>query len=163
MTATTVPKAASTESTKPIAAVTGTRIERKTSSSSTIASVTTTRPNGSSASCSRCETSICTAVAPVTEMGVPWAASISGAAARIARTSSAVAWSVGPVSAITWMIAVSAVSSGKALPMRSTPGIARRSAEMSSRTPRMSVTWVMSAITTSGPVVPSPKPSCSRS
>ena len=49
-TATTAPNEAATDSRKPSAALTGTRIERKTSSSRTRASPTTTSANGSSAS-----------------------------------------------------------------------------------------------------------------
>src|SRR3982750_350439 len=63
-TATTAPNEAATESRNPMAALTGTRIERNTSRSRISARPTTTRAKGSSAFPSRSETSMATAVWP---------------------------------------------------------------------------------------------------
>jgi len=66
-TATTAPSVAAMESREPSAALIGTTTERKTISSRSSASPTTSATNGSNDELSRSDTSIITAVRPVTE------------------------------------------------------------------------------------------------
>ncbi|CAM5675914.1 hypothetical protein SALBM135S_10130 [Streptomyces alboniger] len=89
-TATTAPSAAATESRKPSAAFSGTRIERKTSIRSTNARPTTSARYGTSASSRVCEKSMVIAVWPVTRMSEPVSSLRSPALERIVLTSSSV-------------------------------------------------------------------------
>ena len=69
-TATVTPTLAASESRKPTAAFSGTTSERNTAISSSTERPTTTSTNGSRALPRRVEMSICTAVVPVTEIGI---------------------------------------------------------------------------------------------
>ena len=78
-------------------------------------------------------------------------------------TSSVVSGSDGPVSGITWMMAVSTVGLGIGVPTDATPGTSASSSAMASRSSSTSVVWVMSTVTMSGPLRPGPNASAVRS
>src|SRR5258705_9062171 len=96
-TATTAPSEAPIDRRKPSAALIGTTIDRNLIRRRTSASPTTRAANGMSDELSRSETSMPTAVGPVTETAPPSVAAIAGAWARMVLTRLVVAVSCGPL------------------------------------------------------------------
>src|SRR5256886_11296879 len=111
-TATTAPSEAPIDRRKPIAALIGTTIDRNLINRRTSESPTTSAANGRSDELSRLETSMPTAVGPVTETAPRSVAAIAGASARIVSTRLAVALSCGPLRGVTETTAVPPSLSG---------------------------------------------------
>src|SRR6266550_2772825 len=105
-TATTAPSEAPIDRRKPIAALIGTTIDRNLINRRTSESPTTRAANGRSDELSRLETSMPTAVGPVTETAPRSVAAIAGASARIVSTRLVVALSCGPLRGMTDTTAV---------------------------------------------------------
>ena len=105
-TATTAPSEAPIDRRKPSAALIGTAIDRNLINRRINARPTTSAANGSSEELSRSETSMPTAVGPVTETAARWVAAIAGARARMVLTRFVVALSCGPLRGITDVTAV---------------------------------------------------------
>ena len=124
---------------------------------------TTTKANGSSASPSLSDTSMPTAVKPVTERSTPYSSRKWSCCARISRTRSSVAADVGPPSGTTWMMPVSAVWFGVDSGTSATPGSSAISSPRSFMSATGSVLVTMEPVTISGPLKPSPKCSETRS
>ena len=132
-------------------ALIGTAIERKTMASRTRASPTITRPNGSSALLRRSETSIATAVCPVTRMSATLSSlSSAGARARICWTSAAVRGSLCDHSGTTRTRPRSPVGLGVCFVIATTPGNVAMSSARSLTVPLGSVLVITSAVTSSG-------------
>ncbi len=135
----------------------GTHTERKTMASRISESPTTSTPKGSSASPSRCDTSMPTAVNPVTARLTPYSSSQASWCARSSATSSDVLSACGPSSGTTWMMPVSAFWFGVASGTSCTPGMPRTSSARSSISPTGSSLVMIDPVSRSGPLAPSPK------
>ena len=135
----------------------GTAIDRKTMASRISDSPTTTMPNGTSAALSWSETSIATAVCPVTRMSVTLSCcSHVDSCARRRWTRSAVCGSLCPHCGTIRTSPRSAVVLGVCLVTARTPGIAEMSLAIVCTVPLGSVLVMMFAVTSSGLLYPGP-------
>ncbi len=130
----------------------GTAIDRNTMVRITSDSPTTRIPKGSSAPPSRSDTSICTAVAPVTARSTWYVSRKCWCFARMSATSWAVVGESGAVVGMTWMMPVSAVAFGVATGTAATPGIAAISSPIFVIRPTGSVLDTIEPVTMSGPL-----------
>ncbi len=144
-------------------ALIGTAMERNTMVSRIRESPTTTKANGSSALPSLSDTSMPTAVKPVTDRSTPYSSRKWSCSERISRTRASVSAEVGPPSGTTWMMPVSAVSFGVASGTSATPGRSAISSPTWSMSATGSVLVTIEPVTMSGPLKPSPKFSETRS
>lgn len=114
-------------------------------------------PNGISALPSWADTSMPTAVIPVTAVRVPYMSRKCRSWPRSRATSSSVCGESGAVAGMTWMIPVSPLGFGVASGTDATPGSCRISAAIRLTRPTGSVLVMMSAVTINGPLYPGPK------
>jgi len=157
-TATMQPRAASTESRKPKAALRGMTTDRKTTSRSRMAMPTTTTRYGMRAPRTFSATSMFSAVVPVTSKVAPVPASVSGRWSRMVWTRSSVFSLVGALADTAENTAVSPAPLNRGVETETTPGVALMrcsivpTAACGSSAPCASTTMV------SGPLKPGPKP-----